>query len=54
MPVYEYRCQGCGEQFERTETLAEHEAGLPRCPKCNGASVTRVYSTFQVKTSRKS
>jgi putative FmdB family regulatory protein len=54
MPVYEYRCDECGELFEQTETLAEHEAGSPTCPKCKSERVSRRFSTFQVKTSRKS
>ncbi len=54
MPVYEYRCDACGELFEKTETFAEHQAGKPRCPKCESENVSRRFSTFQVKTSRKS
>jgi putative FmdB family regulatory protein len=35
MPLYEYRCQSCGE---RTEVL-QHvgDAPLSQCPKCGGA-----------------
>ena len=54
MPVYEYRCDECGERFEQTETLAEHETGKPTCPKCKSKNVSRSFSTFQVKTSKKS
>ena len=54
MPTYEYRCETCGELFEHRESIAEHEAGKPKCPKCGGAEVTRAYSRFYVKTAKKS
>jgi putative FmdB family regulatory protein len=54
MLTYEYRCDKCGERFEQTETLAQHEAGKPACPKCESESVSRVFSAPQVKTSKKS
>ncbi len=54
MPVYEYRCKDCGAAFERKETLAQHETETPKCPKCGGKNVDRVYSAVQVRTSRKS
>jgi putative FmdB family regulatory protein len=49
MPVYEYRCEECGERFEQTETLAEHKTGKPSCPKCKSKNVSRSFSTFQVR-----
>jgi putative FmdB family regulatory protein len=39
MPTYEYRCEKCGETFERRESIAEHEAAVPKCPKCEGDRV---------------
>lgn len=54
MPTYEYRCESCGEIFEQRESIAEHEARQPKCPKCGGASVQRKYSRFYAKTSKKS
>ena len=54
MPVYEYKCENCGELFEQTETLAEHEASTPACHKCNSNNLSRVYSSIQVKTAKKS
>jgi putative FmdB family regulatory protein len=54
MPTYEYRCEGCGENFEERESIAEHEATKPTCPKCGGDQVARVYSRLNVQTSRKS
>jgi putative FmdB family regulatory protein len=54
MPTYEYRCDKCGEIFEQRESIAEHEATKPKCPKCEGDRVTRVYSHVYAKTSKKS
>ena len=34
MPTYQYGCENCGKTFERTETISEHEALKPPCPKC--------------------
>jgi putative FmdB family regulatory protein len=44
MPIYEYRCEKCGERFE--EYLPASTAPAPPCPGCSNAEVTRVYSGF--------
>ena len=54
MPTYEYQCGSCGEVFEQQESIAEHETVKPKCPKCGGTKVTRAYSRFYAKTSKKS
>jgi putative FmdB family regulatory protein len=54
MPTYQYRCTKCGEVFERTEHVVEHEKSHPHCPKCKSASVELVLADFFAKTSRKS
>jgi methionyl-tRNA synthetase len=33
MPTYQYRCEKCGKKFERTETIAEHEALKLKLPQ---------------------
>jgi putative FmdB family regulatory protein len=40
MPVYAYRCQNCGVQFERTQKFADKP--LTRCPECRTGTVHRV------------
>jgi putative FmdB family regulatory protein len=40
MPKLEYRCKACGEIFERI-VLAGEEDGLPACPACGSADVSR-------------
>jgi putative FmdB family regulatory protein len=54
MPTYEYRCENCGETFEQRESIAEHEAGKPKCPKCASEKVGRAFSAFYARTSKKS
>jgi putative FmdB family regulatory protein len=54
MPVYEYRCQDCGETFDRTEPMREHDrSSAPRCPKCNSEHVEQTFTPFFAKTGRK-
>ena len=54
MPTYEYRCQKCGNVFERLEHIAEHENAHPLCPQCQSESVQPVLGDFFAKTSKKS
>jgi putative FmdB family regulatory protein len=54
MPVYEYRCETCGETFERTEHVSEHQDAHPRCPKCGSEKVSQMLTSFYAKTSKKS
>ena len=54
MPTYQYRCEKCGKRFERTETISEHEAVKPQCPKCGSKKVTFVPGRVFVVTSKKS
>jgi putative FmdB family regulatory protein len=54
MPTYQYRCDKCGKKFERTETISEHEALKPKCPKCGSKKVTFVPGRVYVVTSKKS
>ncbi len=45
MPVYEFRCSGCGHVFETlTPTMAMPE-GLA-CPQCDGKELRRMLSSF--------
>lgn len=42
MPIYTYRCENCGIQFERRQSF--NDAPLTRCPECNKKSLRKVYS----------
>lgn len=44
MPIYEYRCRGCGQRFEQ---LIIHST-TPECPACQGRDLERLISLFAV------
>jgi putative FmdB family regulatory protein len=46
MPLYEYRCAGCGAEFERYVSSA---ATAVACPACASPDVKRKLSLFAFK-----
>lgn len=44
MPIYEYKCDGCGKKFEKL--MRSYDAAPPACPSCEGEKVTMQLSTF--------
>jgi putative FmdB family regulatory protein len=44
MPVYEYRCESCGERFEKLVRSISQEPPEVGCPACQGAEVRRLIS----------
>jgi putative FmdB family regulatory protein len=42
MPVYTYRCENCGIQFDREQSFSE--APLKICPECRKKSLKKVIS----------
>jgi len=42
MPVYTYKCENCGIQFERQQSFTDQP--LTRCPECNKKSLRKVYT----------
>src|SRR5262245_44786455 len=48
MPIFEYRCDGCGKVFEHIQLSASTTAAQElACPKCSGTKVSRkLYSRF--------
>lgn len=44
MPIYEYRCNQCGHQFEK---LIQNQNDLPdKCPECGAEGLKKLFSTF--------
>ena len=39
MPIYEFECSACGDQFERLQKLADPDPTV--CPKCGAPRVKR-------------
>ncbi len=40
MPIYTYRCESCGVQFERHQSF--HDSPLTTCPECRKKSLKKV------------
>jgi putative FmdB family regulatory protein len=49
VPIYQYRCESCGEELEKMQKLAE--AALTDCPACGRPTLKRVISAvgFRLK-----
>lgn len=43
MPLYEYRCNECGEAFEMTLRFSESDR-IPACPKCESPNTKKKIS----------
>lgn len=43
MPVYEFRCAGCGKRFELLIGMTQDSAS-DRCPNCNSPQIERLVS----------
>ena len=46
MPLFEYRCQACHEQFE----LLIRGTAVPACPTCGSTAVEKILSVFAVSS----
>ncbi len=44
MPIYEFRCKGCGWKFE--ERLPTTDVSGVKCPQCGASEVVRLISLF--------
>ena len=51
MPIYEYRCESCGEQLEELQKISEQP--LKDCPACGQPALKRLVSAagFRLKGS---
>ncbi|SPD73862.1 putative regulatory protein (CxxC_CxxC_SSSS) [uncultured Desulfobacterium sp.] len=47
MPIYEYRCLDCNEDFE---ALVFGSRDKVTCPRCNGDNLSRLMSSFGFKS----
>jgi putative FmdB family regulatory protein len=53
MAVYEFECKDCGERFQVTEAMREHDrlkAEPPKCPKCGQRQTRQLVTAFTCKT----
>lgn len=51
MPIYEYKCEACGYQFEQLQKI--DAAPLKTCPECHARKLKKLVSntSFQLKGS---
>ena len=47
MPIYEYKCKNCDEEFE---ALVFRSDETPPCPNCKGEDIKRMMSACGFKT----
>lgn len=45
MPLYEYHCESCEQDFEKRRSLQQADAPI-ECPECESDNVTRKLSLF--------
>jgi putative FmdB family regulatory protein len=50
MPIYEYRCRACAEQFETLVRVSD----TPVCPSCHGQDLEQMLSLFAVSSEERS
>ena len=46
MPVYTYRCESCGVQFERHQSF--HDEPLKTCPECRKKTLKKVITPTRI------
>ena len=46
MPIYEYRCSSCGNEFEKLVRASD----TPECPSCHGQKLDKKLSVFATST----
>jgi len=47
MPIYEYMCKQCGEEFEK---LVFNHSKAVACPACEGHDIKKKFSAFGMKS----
>jgi putative FmdB family regulatory protein len=47
MPIFEYKCRGCGHEFE---TLVRPHLPAPKCPKCDSTDLEKLLSSPALST----
>ena len=48
MPIYEYKCESCGNKFEKLVRRSAESAVLA-CPSCGETHLDQQYSTFSAR-----
>ena len=54
MPMYEYKCVDCKNEFSVTMSISEHDTKKVECPACKSPNVEWRPSAFFAVTPKKS
>jgi putative FmdB family regulatory protein len=52
MPIFEYKCRACGEQFEAL--IRPRSTDTAACPACHGQDLEQMFSAFGVNSAERS
>ena len=47
MPIFEYVCNACGQQFSK---LVQSASAKPACSECGSKQITKRFSTFSASS----
>lgn len=54
MPIYDFKCNDCGHEFDILESVSEHDEHKEKCPKCKSENIERILVAVSVQTAKKS
>jgi putative FmdB family regulatory protein len=46
MPIYEYHCADCGQDFEKLVRFSDPKVNSPQCPGCQSDNTSKRLSTI--------
>jgi len=46
MPIYEYHCNECNNEFEKLMGFSDPQSNAPECPVCNSTNTRKRLSTI--------
>jgi putative FmdB family regulatory protein len=49
MPLYEFKCNKCEQEFDKILTIKEMESVKLACPKCESGDVKKLISSGSIK-----
>lgn len=51
MPLFDFRCRGCGREFEAL--IRSQDTTAPQCPACRSTDLERLLPIFAVSSAEK-
>ena len=50
MPIFEFRCEDCGNEFEELMLGSQAQSSEAACPKCQSRHTKKILSGFRART----